>query len=606
MKKKLFTLLVCTFAVVGAKAESWSVVFNTDKTEATITCTEVNGTNGSASFTYTDGTATDLKNASTLIFKTATGVQITSLGAINAMAPYKATTVNFKDAEFASLGTVNVPYYKYDPNASGTKYSYNSQTKQYEIDNEKGKYVYTTGTYHTNCLTFKDFADLTKAVLPTNIDMLCQNCFQNNPVFHNEFENNSDPTTYLIPSNVQYIAAGAFDNVPIDNITIPATVEYIGGEAFKNGVIKNLINVYVKGNTAAATGAFDKQNTVNQTVAVGRFATLHFPTELSDMFVNSNHELDLATSLDAGAFQNWLNNHHSYAGNGWQEFVSSAPGDPIEIPEGKTVVLRTFSDNVAHYVPTNYRAYIVQGVRGSKETGYELQLKETFAIPANTGVIIYGEVINNATGFSLPILSGSRWYNNPYDRNSHAVTESEDGTGTSYNMTNYLVANCNLPAGTKIGPYELGSDGTVAERNFVLGSYNSTDMGQASALEKDYIAFYRAKTMTPGKNKAHLKLPSTIYNESQGYELRAIKSNSFRAELWERDYIQYGDWGDKANSGTDPFLAKSFGEPFEETTGISNVKSESTDDAIYNLQGVKVANPVKGVYVKAGKKIIIK
>ena len=594
MKKKLFTLLVCAFAVVSANA--WTVTFSSDnKTAYIVGEGESDSQNWTEAFPN-ENDRTKIENATTLIFS----------GTIHNLKPFdghaaNATTVNFKDAIFPSRGEVSVPYYKYDPTGSGTKYSFNSQTKQYVVD-ANGKYVQATGTYHKNDMTFAYFPALTKAVLSESVDMLCQNCFQNNPNFQNEFEDPSNEATYLLPSNIKYIAPGAFDNVPLTEITIPATVDYIDGGAFRNGVINHIIDVYVKGNTAAATGAFDKQNTVNQTVAVGRFASLHFPTELSDMFVNSNHELDLATSLDAGAFQNWLNNHHSYAGNGWQEFVSSAPGDPIEIPDGKTVVLRTFSDNVAHYVPTNYRAYIVQGVTGNKTNGYELQLKETFAIPANTGVIIYGEVINNATGFSLPILSGSRWYENPYDRNSYSMVEGEK----TYDMTNYLVANCNLPAGTTIGPYELGSDGTVAERNFVLGSYNSTDMGKENKLDEDYIAFYRAKKMTPGKNKAHLKLPSTIYNESQGYELRAIKSNSFRAELWERDYIQYGDWGDKANSGTDPFLAKSFGEPFEETTGISNVKSESTDDAIYNLQGVKVANPVKGVYVKAGKKIIIK
>lgn len=43
------------------------------------------------------------------------------------------------------------------------------------------------------------------------------------------------------------------------------------------------------------------------------------------------------------------------------------------------------------------------------------------------------------------------------------------------------------------------------------------------------------------------------------------------------------------------------------TTGISNVESEQeTSSAVYNLNGTRVANPAKGIYIKNGKKIAIK
>ena len=322
-----------------------------------------------------------------------------------------------------------------------------------------------------------------------------------------------------------------------------------------------------------------------------------------------------------------MDKHYSNAGNGWQEFINSSPGgDPVH--EDKPVVLRTFSDNVAHYVPLCYRAYIVNGVKKiitDEGYYYTLKLQETFAIPANTGVIIYGEA---ATGsFALPILSGASWNTNPYDRTPRtAISDNKE-----INLQNLLVANCTLASGTKIGPYELGSDGTVAERNFVMGPYSKTDMGKdaSTAISTDYVAFFRAKTMTPGKNKAHLKLPNspnaiqavvyqkpeqqdkdlkTYYSEPKGVEVIAINPSEFRITKWPLDFAETGNWGEKPRT-LPKFFAKSFGEPFEDeygTTGISNVKSENTDDAIYSLQGVKVVNPVKGVYVKAGKKIIIK
>ena len=44
-----------------------------------------------------------------------------------------------------------------------------------------------------------------------------------------------------------------------------------------------------------------------------------------------------------------------------------------------------------------------------------------------------------------------------------------------------------------------------------------------------------------------------------------------------------------------------------ETTGISNYDVQSSqNDAFYTLQGIRVKNPEKGVFIKNGKKIIIK
>ena len=53
--------------------------------------------------------------------------------------------------------------------------------------------------------------------------------------------------------------------------------------------------------------------------------------------------------------------------------------------------------------------------------------------------------------------------------------------------------------------------------------------------------------------------------------------------------------------------AKTISIVFAETTGIESVSSEkTTDGSYYNLQGVKVLSPSKGLYIKDGKKVIIK
>ena len=65
-----------------------------------------------------------------------------------------------------------------------------------------------------------------------------------------------------------------------------------------------------------------------------------------------------------------------------------------------------------------------------------------------------------------------------------------------------------------------------------------------------------------------------------------------------KGYLQVSE---SAGSAKQNFIA------FEETTGVKAIEvNGNADNAIYNLQGVRVANPQKGIYVKNGKKYVIK
>ncbi|MBR4924831.1 MAG: leucine-rich repeat protein [Prevotella sp.] len=561
MKKCLLILVAGIFSVLTANA--WQVTFSSDGKTAYIVGSGSDGQNlGDLGVSEAA-----IKAAETLIFT----------GTINTLDPFQgggftnATTVDYSGATFVETN--------------------DGDPKEYQAWNPDTKSYYTATVQKTkNCMTFKYFPNCSTAKL-ASVKTLCQSCFDNNFAM---------TTTFTIPSSVEYIAGHAVDDTPIHEITIPKTVKYIENQAFQNAEIDNLIEVTVEGYTTAEHGAFDKDVTVGQTQADGTriYATLHFPAGSEEFFTNTQHQLDLETSLHAGKFQAWLDNHYTVSNNGWQDFISSSPGKGI--PVDKPVVLRTFSDNVAHYVPLCYRAYIVNGVTKNSDGSYTLKLQEIFGIPANTGVIIYGEA--DSGSFALPILSGASWQTNPYDRTVRSTVVDNK----TINLQNYLVANCTLETGTKIGPYELGSDGTVVERNFVMGPYSKTDMSATSPISNDYVAFFRAKKLTPGKNKAHLKLPNSIYEEPKGAELLTINPSEFREDEWPRDFAEYGDWGEKPRT-LPAFFSKSFGEPNEEATGISNVTVENTEDGvIYTLQGVKVENPSKGVYIQNGKKFIVK
>lgn len=59
-------------------------------------------------------------------------------------------------------------------------------------------------------------------------------------------------------------------------------------------------------------------------------------------------------------------------------------------------------------------------------------------------------------------------------------------------------------------------------------------------------------------------------------------------------------------AGGDARLSLSFGEDAGEATGISEMKSQKADGAIFNLRGQRVAQPQKGLYIMNGKKTIVK
>ena len=597
MKKYLLVLAAGIFGVLTANA--WSVTFSSDNKTAYIVGSGEDSNNWSDE-SFTADERAKIVAAETLVFT----------GTINTLKPFDgagciATKVDFSDAYFPETenGAGPFTFYEYAPNSSETpKYSPSTTTAGEYVQDANGKYIEHANVYYkTNGMTFDYFTHVNEPVLSTHVESICQDCIRNKSTL---------TTTFTIPSNIKFIATGAVDNTPITSIVIPSSVEYIQSGAIKNANTNALIDVTVQSvSTVCAKGGFLKDITVGQTNAgYMNYAVLHFPEGAEEYFINQTHPLSLEVSLNKGWFQSWLDQHYTNAGNGWQEFINSTPGEEREKLD-KPVVLRTFSDNVAHYVPLCYRAYIVNGIEGDNTNGYTLKLQETYAIPANTGVIIYGEA---ATGsFALPILSGGDW-TTPYDRTKKEVTVNNE----KINLQNFLVANCTLASNVKIGPYELGADGTVTERNFVMGRYAKTDLFKdkfgtdPEEYADDYIAFFRAKNMKPGANKAHLKLPSSMFNEPKGAEIIAVNpSTDFRVDEWIRKFKIYGDWGEKA-TGIPAFQAKSFGEPFEDeygTTGISNVTTENADDAaIYTLQGVKVSNPVKGIYIQNGKKFIVK
>lgn len=431
-------------------------------------------------------------------------------------------------------------------------------------------------------------------------------------------------------------------------------------QAFQNTY--GLYDVYINttGNITAANNAFPFWVTYAHTDANRRLATLHFPEEKASTYANP-HELSEQDANDDGRFQAWLQAHAtsaSNAHNGWWEFVSNAPISNYD-PEPFPKFLKTFSHPTLSFIMgEGLKAYIVNGIT-KVGNNYEISLKKVNVIPAGTGVILYGEAnaqtadgkptyaltTVNYTGPGAYIRGGS--YSS--DWNNLLMPTSPKGT---------TEANDN---GVDVEPYVM-SGNTVTFRNFGLGYFSKTVSGAAyyakngkygnhdcsgndpdknERQEGDFVGFFRMKKGSHiGARKAYLQLLATEYPVENGGEVTISdteKSNStvsgvknyqleinrlktgatgdakyltaselqamnlWQTAVWEKD------WGVRDFGTNSANMMVTFdGEPG--TDGIKLVITPAVEEnsAVYNLQGVEVTNPTKGVYIKNGKKFVVK
>lgn len=100
---------------------------------------------------------------------------------------------------------------------------------------------------------------------------------------------------------------------------------------------------------------------------------------------------------------------------------------------------------------------------------------------------------------------------------------------------------------------------------------------------------YQAGTIVP-KNSLFLSGNKFYYSAGN------TKMKGFRAYFTLSDVLS-----DVASAGANIFISFD-----DETTGINNIQHTVNDGAYYNLSGQRIETPAKGLYIKNGKKVIVK
>lgn len=287
---------------------------------------------------------------------------------------------------------------------------------------------------------------------------------------------------------------------------------------------------------------------------------------------------------------------------------------PVTAHMGK--LLRTYTSavdvvpvdaNVLIYAAQSYQKNTDKTPVAGDETG-TVKLYRLKYIPANQGVILFApnSPLSDKTPTKMELVPAysatvKRYSSNAFDYVERWADSQEKESiwvnkHTTEKWNNYLMP---VLADTKVTQFYYENNAWTG-RIFSFTRYSKTETGSRNGVKEDdttdsdpkkhdYFSFFRAAG-TVKASYSYLMLPRTIM-VGNGQILDQSQDND--TKLFSKSMV----WFEGIDAPMD-----------NETTGISELKNHvsNTDAAYYTLQGVKVAKPVKGIYIHQGKKVIVK
>lgn len=332
---------------------------------------------------------------------------------------------------------------------------------------------------------------------------------------------------------------------------------------------------------------------------------------------NINHDQDIIWNRGAGLYtvRFYINDDKTF-----HYTITGAHKIYIPVTAHMGKLLRTYTsavdvvpvnDDVQIFAAQSYTKNEKNNTGAGDETG-TVKLYRLKFIPANQGVVLYAPnttlADNTATKLEVvPAYSATvkRYSHDAYDyiegwansdtKRSMWYYENKHASDEQWN--NYLVP---VLEDTKITQFHYDENNEWTGRNFSFTRYSQTKTGRKNEVteddttnedlsKRDYYSFFRFSG-TAKANYSYLMLPRTVM-VGNGQILNQDQDND--TKVFAKSMV----WFEGIDAPMD-----------NETTGISELKNNASnsDAAYYTLQGVKVAKPVKGIYIHQGKKIMVK
>ena len=296
--------------------------------------------------------------------------------------------------------------------------------------------------------------------------------------------------------------------------------------------------------------------------------------------------------------------------------ITGSESKDIYLTYRKDSFIRTYSnDKPMNPVDDNVKIYEVYRYKkpdgGDANNIYKkgtVYLRRLKYVPANVGVVLIGEApagtYTDGKKVAFSLLERTEESVGPDGDYREVWTKSDEYIAANDQWNNYLVPT--VTAVNDLGNAKVES-GKITYRYFGLGNYYRTNyhtsLGNADTQE-DYIGFFRLTANgKSGANKAYLSIPA---NAEVGNGVGATYGFiGYNGQLLGNEY----DDNESIMPAQFAKMALVFDDLVDgnETTGIKELETEKmNNNKYYNLQGIEVAHPVKGIYIHNGKKIIVK
>lgn len=294
--------------------------------------------------------------------------------------------------------------------------------------------------------------------------------------------------------------------------------------------------------------------------------------------------------------------------------ITGSESKDIYLTYRKDKFIRTYSnDKPMNPVDDNvkiYEVYKYEKPEGGDADIYKrgtVHLRRLKYVPANVGVVLIGEApagtYTDGKKVAFSLLERTEESVGPDGDYREVWTKSDDYIAAGNKWNNYLVPT--VTAENDLGNAKVDESGKITYRYFGLGNYYRTkyhtSLGNADTQE-DYIGFFRLTADgRSGANKAYLSIPA---NAEVGNGVGATYG-----------FIDYNGQllGNKYEKDISPVQLAKMALVFDdlvdgnETTGIKELETKKmNNNKYYNLQGIEIAHPVKGIYIHNGKKVIVK
>ena len=330
-----------------------------------------------------------------------------------------------------------------------------------------------------------------------------------------------------------------------------------------------------------------------------------------------NHDQDIIWNRGAGLYtvRFYINDDETF-----HYTITGASKIYIPVTAHMGKLLRTYTsaidvvpvnDDVQIFAAQSYTKKDENNTGSGDETG-TVKLYRLKYIPANQGVVLFApnSPVEDKEKTKMELVKAysatvKRYSHDAYDyiegwANSdtkRSMWYYENNHASDEQWNNYLVP---VLADTKITQFHYDENNEWTGRNFSFTRYSQTKTGRKNNVteddttnedlsKRDYYSFFRFSG-TAKANYSYLMLPRTVM-VGNGQILNQDQDND--TKVFAKSMV----WFEGIDAPMD-----------NETTGISELKNNASnsDAAYYTLQGVKVAKPVKGIYIHQGKKIMVK